>query len=362
MCIDFNDDRWTRLATDSEKWWCGDLDRPLIELRVANRDPGRPRPDAPLLSQATCTDLAVSVEDLVDRIDWELSRYTYYADSFPFVNLDAFGPGIMAAFCGAIVDDSTGQIWFHPAQPDIPITDLHLEYDPGNIWLNRIKEFCRAAMDRWQGRVMVGMPDLGGNLDIIQTFLPGERLIMELCDEPDEVTRLVWEEHDLWRRFYDEISDVLQPVNPGYSDWSYIYSKSPSYILQCDFSYMIGPSMFAQFVLPELKASIRRLSHTIYHLDGVGQLAHLDMLLGIPELGAIQWVPGDGRPGQDEWPDLRRKIAASGKGTQTGGSLETLQTIIDQAGSGRGIHHRAAAPQGATDSDIRRVLATFGAE
>jgi 5-methyltetrahydrofolate--homocysteine methyltransferase len=274
--------------------------------------------------------------------------------------MHTFGPGVAAAFCGAILDNSIGAVWFHPTHPDIPIEDLHLEYEADNKWLNRIKEFCAAAMQRWNGNVLVSMTDLGGNLDILQTFLPGERLLMELYDNPAEVKRLLSEEHELWHRFYGEINSILQPVNPGYSDWSTIYSATPSYILQCDFSYMIGPAMFEEFALPEIAATTKRLDHTIYHLDGVGQLPHLDMLLALPELDGVQWVFGDGSPGATEWPEVRRRIADSGKLAQTYGSLEDLEAIIKQAGRAGGIHHRAGIDGATPDDEIRRRLAKFG--
>ena len=101
--------------------------------------------------------------------------------------------------------------------------------------------------------------------------------------------------------------------NPGYSDWSGIYSATPSYILQSDFAYMIGPEMFRTFVLPHIEDACQRLDNAIYHLDGVGQLAHLDMLLALPRLKAVQWVYGDGKPSARHWMEVYQKIARAGK-------------------------------------------------
>jgi 5-methyltetrahydrofolate--homocysteine methyltransferase len=71
-------------------------------------------------------------------------------------------------------------------------------------------------------------------------------------------------------------------------------------MLSSDFSYLIGPAMFDEFVKPGLADSCRRLPHSFYHLDGPGQLAHLDSLLAIAELDGIQWVPGAGQPECDQ--------------------------------------------------------------
>jgi len=192
MAIDFGPQRWEQVRKTSDLWWKGELERPLVELKLNYRTPDRKCPDAPILSQATCADLSIPVDDLVDRLDWELSRVTFLGDSFPYINMDCFGPGVGAAFAGAILDNSSGHAWFRSPCPDRPIKDIHLEYDANNVWLARVMEFCAAAMKRWQGQVLVSMTDLGGNLDILQTFLSAEQLLMELYDNPQEVLRLLW--------------------------------------------------------------------------------------------------------------------------------------------------------------------------
>ena len=96
---------------------------------------------------------------MVDRLDYELSTKIYLGDAFPFFDVGCFGPGALVAFLGARLDNSTGLVWFYP-QEKLPITELHFEYDPDNIWFKRIKEICVVAMDRWQGQIMIGMPEI----------------------------------------------------------------------------------------------------------------------------------------------------------------------------------------------------------
>ena len=57
---------------------------------------------------------------------------------------------------------------------------------------------------------------------------------------------------------------------------------------------MISPAMFERFVMPDLVACCDHLDHGFYHLDGKGEIPHLDLLLSIPRLRGIQWIPGDG--------------------------------------------------------------------
>lgn len=341
MSIDFSADRWQAVKRNYSAWWQGELDRPLIPLIIRDRDPGRVQPEAPVLSQRTCSDLGISAEAIIDRGDYELSKCTFLGDAFPYVRMACFGPGVLAAFLGAKLDNSTGRVWFH-ASEDLKISEVHLSFNPDNIWFRRLCDVYAAGMARWQGRVLMQMTDLGGVLDVLSTFRPGERLLYDLMDHPEEVQRLVGEIHTAWFQAYHALNDVLQPHNPGYSDWSDIYSETPSYIPQCDFAYMIGPDMFKAFVLPELITACGKLSNTLYHLDGVGQLPHLDYLLGIEQLRGIQWVPGDGNSDCRHWPDVYKRIREAGKLIQLYGDFDVLDAVAAQLGSTRGIHLKDA--------------------
>jgi 5-methyltetrahydrofolate--homocysteine methyltransferase len=90
-----------------------------------------------MLSQATCTDFSWAPEQIIDRIDYEYSRFTFLGDAFPWFSMGKFGPGVIAAMMGAKLDNSSGQVWFWPPD-DRPIQDLNLELEPNNIWLQRM--------------------------------------------------------------------------------------------------------------------------------------------------------------------------------------------------------------------------------
>ena len=85
--------------------------------------------------------------------------------------------------------------------------------------------------------------------------------------------------------------------------------------LQCDFSAMISPDMFAEFMVPVLTEMTERISYTMYHWDGPGAIPHLDHLLSIPALDMIQWTPGAGVPPADDetWWPLYHRIVDGGK-------------------------------------------------
>lgn len=360
MPIDFDFERWQKIKETYQAWWQGELDRPIIPVAIPNRDPGRPQPPAPLLSQESCTDFSWSPEQIIDRIDYEFERYTFLGDSFPWFSMGKFGPGVLAAMMGAKLDNSSGQVWFWPPD-DRPIQDVHLEIETDNIWLKRIKDICAAGMQRWQGNFLLGMTDLGGNLDLPAAFRTTGKLLLELIDQPEEVERLIWEAHACWHQAFKEINAVLQPVNPGYADWSGIYSDQPLYMLQSDFSYMISPEMYGRFALPELQQTCKRLPRTFYHLDGIGQIPHLDQILTIPELDGLQWMPGDGQPDCSNWPDIYQQAHASGKLIQiTGGDFNAVDAVIDQVGTANGIQYMMFFASPDRETEIRNKLQSYG--
>ena len=84
-------------------------------------------------------------------------------------------------------------------------------------------------------------------------------------------------------------------VGQPYKNWMNIPSSKPWYPIQCDFCYMISPEQFEEFVLPHLVEQVEHMERSVYHLDGVGELTHLDTILDIEGLTAIQWIPGGGR-------------------------------------------------------------------
>ncbi len=211
-----------------------------------------------------------------------------------------------------------------------------MAYDPDNVWWRRVQALTAAAVERWEGRLAVGLTDLGGNLDILASLRDTQRLLYEVIDHPAEVERLVGEITRLWLRYYDELDAIIRPACRGTTCWTPLWSPGKTYMLQCDFSYMISPAMYARFVMPDLIACCDHLDHAFYHLDGKGEIPHLDLLLSIDRLRGIQWIPGDGAPPPHEWLPLLKRIRDGGKLCQVFVSPEGAKAIVDALG-GKGF-------------------------
>ena len=66
--------------------------------------------------------------------------------------------------------------------------------------------------------------------------------------------------------------------------------------------------------MEELTETSSWLDHSIYHMDGIEQIRHLDSLLSIKKLRAIQWVCVAGQPSPTEFIPVLQKIQKAGKG------------------------------------------------
>jgi len=336
MNINFTNEDWDRVKEDTTAWWAGELKRPLVYLTVT--DPIPPEKfSLPLHSYWSNYPLEMPAEVILDRFAPLLAATHFYGDAFPWHWLN-FGPGIAAGFLGARVHsvaEPSETVWFSPPQ-ESQLKDLQLTYDAANPWWLRVKEITDALVGRFGRDLVVSHTDLGGNLDILASFRGTQNLLLDLYDCPEEVDRLTRAITELWLRYYDEQHAILLPAGRGTSSWAPIWSQGRTYMLQSDFAYMISPAMFERFVLPDLTACCDHLDHGFYHLDGKGQIPHLDLLLSIERLRGIQWIPGDGQPPPHEWLPLLKRIRDGGKLCQVFVSPEGARTIVRNLG-GRGF-------------------------
>jgi 5-methyltetrahydrofolate--homocysteine methyltransferase len=305
-------------------FWAGERwERACMFIAVPKKNAPEPdpadllpgEPDAASIStDQRWTDFA----HLNNRLWRALSATEYFADGFPnvWVNL---GPGFMAAMMGADYRFAPDTVWFGEKQLIGDWGQLgDIRYDErgaaGSLAFSLTNSYC----ERSRGRYVVGMTDLGGNLDIVATLRGTQTLLTDLYDYPEQVLKAARLVDDIWEAAYNSFHAILRRYNPGgcMTAWMPIFCDKRWYPLQCDFSAMISPDDFERFVAPSLRRESEFLECSVYHLDGPGELPHLGHLLNIGAINAIQWVPGAGSPGYaaDCWFPYYEKIQSAGKG------------------------------------------------
>jgi hypothetical protein len=164
-----------------------------------------------------------------------------------------------------------------------------------------------------RGRFLHQFPDLIEGLDVVAALRGTEPLLYDLFDRPEWVQAMMSRITALYFRYYDVLYDRLRDDLGGSVFWTWAPGRLAK--LQCDCSAMLSPQQFIDFQIPVLAEMCQRLSYTIYHLDGVEAVKHLDALLALEDLDVIQWTPGAGRPpvGDPAWYPLYRRILEAGK-------------------------------------------------
>ncbi|MFH1905347.1 MAG: hypothetical protein ABIK53_07505 [bacterium] len=232
-----------------------------------------------------------------------------------------FGPDVFSAYMGATIEFSplgdypvSWVDWKKPVLKDYSdLSDLEIKED--NFYWQKTKEFTSYALERSKGNYFVGITDIHPNMDALAVLRGGpETLCIDMIDNPDgvkEAMKLLWR---AWHKIYEETYQIVKKQE-GTCGWINLWSPGKTYPVQNDFTCLISTKMYEEFFLQEILNEINYLDHSIYHLDGPDALKHLDMLLEIPRLNAIQWVCGAGlrKEGIAKWIPIYKKIQAKKK-------------------------------------------------
>lgn len=301
---------WDKKIDIWEKWWNKELGRPIFKITTPN-DVKTSMILEPVKNFLAMYDFSIPAENIIKKLKKEKEQEVLSDElSYPSFWMN-FGAGVLTAMLGGegFCSEESDTVWFEPGKfADFELSEISLKLDRKSEWFLRIEEFFVAANKHLDGRIHIGQTDIEGTLDVLSALRPGEMLMFDMFDSPDEVKRLTWEVHEAWFELFEYLNSLLPVNNHGYSTWARQLSEKVTYMLQCDFAYMISPNHFKEFVLPELSASCKRIERPFYHLDGAGQIGHLDHLLSIPELVGIQWIPGEGAPDCSNCPELYQKI------------------------------------------------------
>ncbi|HQE84607.1 MAG TPA: hypothetical protein PLM14_16525 [Candidatus Hydrogenedentes bacterium] len=301
---------WRGIRETYEAWWARGLERPVFQVYYPAAGNGA----AVEFDQWSFLKYKDNLGHLRRLLEAFADSGCCAGDAFPglFLNL---GPGVLAAcFSGYLdYDDFNQTAWFEKPQSWEEVEEL--AFEETNHWWQYLQSVTRMCADAAKDRFILGMTDIGGILDVLASLRGTENLLMDLLSVPDRVNRMRRRLLEGWHRAYDALAPIIAGVQQGTSSWLRIWCPGRYYPFQCDFCAMISPAMFESFVVPDVQEQCRRLGHGIYHLDGPGQVAHVDLLLEIPELDGIQWVPGSGNPQCDSprYFPMYEKILGKGK-------------------------------------------------
>ena len=115
---------------------------------------------------------------------------------------------------------------------------------------------------------------------------------------------------------FDRLYAQVATAGFGATSWLPIYYKGPAYVPSSDFWCMVSPQVARELIWPAILREMAPLERSIFHLDGPQALRHLDLLLELPQLNAVQWVYGAGRGPAARWIEVYQRIRQAGKSLQ----------------------------------------------
>jgi 5-methyltetrahydrofolate--homocysteine methyltransferase len=292
-------------------WWNGgDIGRPVLLLTVPRAEPIEPIEAMP---PPEGWDTHYSTRSFAYRVNQAARsciNTRYFAEAVPNVSPD-LAPNCLALYLGCHGVEQAGSVWCDPciSDPD----SARFDFDPENFYWDFTMRLAREQLRIGKGKFLTAFPDLIEGLDTLAAMRGNPKLLVDLYERPEWVHGCLRRITDRYFLYYDLLYDVIRDEVGGSVFWAWAPGRMAKF--QCDFSAMIGPEMFAEFMAPVLREMCDRVGYCMYHWDGPGAIRHLDHLLSIPGLDMIQWTPGEGHepPHHERWWPLYHRILDAGK-------------------------------------------------
>jgi hypothetical protein len=316
-------ERFAEIQERFAAWWNGEsIRRPAVSMHVK---PSRAYA-GPVSTHATQRERWFDTEFLINAQVAGLAQRDFVGESFPIFWANV-GPELTSTLYGCELEFSQFSSWSKPIihEPEQWGRILATPPNFGNAYWQQIEAATQRAIDLSEGRFVVGITDLHGNLDILAGLREPQMLCMDLVDCPDVIDRVC--KHvsagfvEGFQRCWKQVSAAGMPA----TSWTPCTHNGPAYVPSSDFWCMLSGDLARDLVLPRIVQEMQGLERSVFHLDGPGALRHLDLLLGLPQLTAVQWVYGDGNGPAHKWMDVYRRVRAAGK------SVQVLAVDMDDA-------------------------------
>lgn len=268
------------------------IDRPPVRFMAHNAFLDAATEDISDLSPSEKKAWWFDVEAQVDLFTRSIEGRRFHGETFPvfFPNL---GPDVYAAFYGAELEFGEVTSWSTPfVKQWEDISQIKL--DMGNEYMLKLEALTQAALERCPGKFLVGYTDLHPGLDCVAAWRDPQQLCLDMVDNPEQVKELselaIADFELIYNRFDKTLKEHKQPS----VSWMGIPSFGRMHIPSCDFSTLISPAFFEKFGLPILEREVQSMTHNIFHVDGWGVAKHIEAILSVPQVHALQWVQGVG--------------------------------------------------------------------
>jgi hypothetical protein len=260
-----------------------------------------------------------------ENVEWRaetawrhFAQMDYGLDIVPIAG-SCIGPGSLALALGCEPGFSPETVWFDPAWKDIAdARDIPpIRFNPDARWWKIHEAQIRAHNRLANGAYLTSIPDLVENVDILSALRDPQTLMVDMLENPGWVEASVMDINRAWFEAFDRLHALAKGPDGGNAWCAFnIWGPGKTAKVQCD-------------------------ACSMYHLDGTQCVRHLDALLSIGALDAIQWTPQEG-PGREptwheRWHPLYKRVLDAGKSVQIlGVPVEKMDYVLNAVGA-RGV-------------------------
>lgn len=308
-------DNWIETQEKFKLWWQHkNTGRPLFHLMARRED--KPAPPSPQRFFANPEELYFSAEKRCAWYERYAESHVFLAEAFPNVNLD-YGATSAALYLGSEPECHWDTLWYRHIS-DEAWQALHTsDISTSNLWRKRHYDLLTRGKELAAGRYLVTIPDIGCSMDVMSLLRGSQELIYDLVDEPERMQCISQRLTDFYLETYDACYNMVKEPD-GSSAFVAFKVWGPGKVakLECDFCALMNHEMFRAFAMPALQKQVEHMDNAFYHLDGPDAIKHLDDLLTLPKLKAVQWTHGAGNPDGlwEGWQEkIYDKVMASGK-------------------------------------------------
>ncbi|MFV0401851.1 MAG: hypothetical protein ACK5LX_14715 [Oscillospiraceae bacterium] len=332
-----------RIEKDMLSWWnFEEIGRPIV--RIMGYDEPIQMPEEPADAQMLHLDPSYKMAAAKAVYDGA----TFYGEAFQSLELN-LGPGSMATYLGSEPIFHRDTIWFSEVAENSLEELGELRYNPDNKWWKYHLDVVTRGAALCKGTAIIpNIPDILENIDILSLLRSPQELCYDIIDEPEVVHRYIGQIDDIYFDYYDPMYELIKDGDGGcsYTAFSIIAPEKCAKI-QCDFAALMSPGQFREFIIPSLKKQCEKIPYTLFHLDGPDAIRHIEALMEIEELNAINWVPGSAEAdgGDEKWYPLYDKVIEAGKSLWIAlehGGVERFialsRKLVERYGSSRGFY------------------------
>jgi len=311
-----------------EAWWnCDIADRPLVSM--AFYLPDAECIEVPQKQHATIRERWMDTEHIVAQAEARLRNTMHFADSLP-IAWPNLGPEIFSAFYGCEMEYREHTAWSKPILADWSDESVaKIRLDKDSFYFCKLMEMTEALIEAGKGKFIVGYTDLHVGCDAIAGFRDPQQLLIDTLEHPEAIKRLCDRITEEFLEVYDHFYEILSAAGMPSTTWLPATCRGKYHVPSNDFSCMISDEAFEDLFVPGIIRECQHMDRCIYHLDGPQALRYLDRLLELPEIHAIQWVPGAGQSYWADWIEVYQRIQSKKKAFCLSLPVKDLNLLFD---------------------------------